>query len=130
MTFRTTAISAGVIRVMPMAAFITLKNMAAHNIGTALEYICKCETLTWQHFFAEFVQILISVATEDVRHFQHDHSTKTLMIGHEIIYLAVHFCHCALRQMHVDKCCLEALMPKQSLDYSKVDTFLQQMRGI
>src|SRR3989339_688168 len=74
MTLRATAIAAGVIRVMPMAAFITLENMATHDIGTALEYICKCTMLTRQHFFAEFVQILIAVTAQDIRYFQHDQS--------------------------------------------------------
>ena len=74
MTLRATAISTGVIRVIPMVAVITTENMATHNIGTALEYICKCAAMTRQHFVAEFVQILIAVATEDIRYFQHDRS--------------------------------------------------------
>jgi hypothetical protein len=71
MTLRATAIPAGVIRVMPMAAFITLENMATHSIGTALEYICKCAALAGQHFLAELLYILIAVAPQDIRHFEH-----------------------------------------------------------
>jgi len=69
MTLRTTAVTAGVIKDMPLATFmdlaipngIALQNMTTRNRTTTFEYISKCSALTRQHLAAELLHILIAV---------------------------------------------------------------------
>jgi len=73
--FRTTAVTTGVIRILQPAAVITFKNMATHGGRTASEYVLERASMTGQHSFAELLQILGAVASEDVCHFDHGGST-------------------------------------------------------
>jgi len=69
--FRATAVTTGVIRILQPAAVITFKYMAPHGGRTASEYVLECASMTGQHSFAELLQILGAVASEDVCHFDH-----------------------------------------------------------
>ncbi len=69
--FRTTAVTAGVIRIPQSAAVITFKYMATHDGRRASEYILERSSMTGRHSSAELLQILGSVASEDVCHFVH-----------------------------------------------------------
>jgi len=73
--FRTTAVTTGVIRILQPATVITFKNMAPHGGRTASEYVLECASMTGQHSFAELLQILGTVASEDVCQFDHGGST-------------------------------------------------------
>ena len=69
--FRATAVATGVIRILLPAAAITLKYTAPHDGCTASEYILECSSMTGRHSFAELMQILSAVASEDICHFDH-----------------------------------------------------------
>ena len=67
----TLRVTAGVIRIPQSAAVITFKYMTTHDGCTASEYIFECSSMTGRHSFAELLQILGAVASEDVCHFDH-----------------------------------------------------------
>ena len=71
MAFRATAVTAGVIRIPQSAATITFKHTTTHDWCTASEYILECSSMIGRHSFAELLQILGAVASEDVCHFNH-----------------------------------------------------------
>ncbi len=54
-TFRTTAVTAGVIRILKLAAVITFKYMATHGGPAASEYVFESSSMTGQHSFAELL---------------------------------------------------------------------------
>jgi hypothetical protein len=53
--FRATAVTAGVIRILQLAAVITFKYMATHGGPAASEYVFESSSMTGQHFFAELL---------------------------------------------------------------------------
>ncbi len=53
--FRTTAVTAGVIRILQLATVITFKYMAPHGLYTASEYVFECTSMTGRHSFAELL---------------------------------------------------------------------------
>jgi len=53
--FRTTAVTAGVIRIPQSATVITFKYMATHDGRTASEYILECASMTGRHPLAELL---------------------------------------------------------------------------
>ncbi len=53
--FRTTAVTAGVIRIPQSAAVITFIYMATHDGRTASEYILECASMTGRHPVAELL---------------------------------------------------------------------------
>ena len=69
--FRTSAVTAGVIRIPQSAAAITFEYTTTHDGFTASEYILKCSSMIGRHSFAELLQILGAVASEAVCHFGH-----------------------------------------------------------
>jgi len=69
--FWTTAVTTGVIRILPPAAVIAFKYMAAHGGSTASEYVLERASMTEQHLFAELLEVLRAVASEDVGYFDH-----------------------------------------------------------
>jgi hypothetical protein len=71
MAFRATAVTAGVIRIPQPAAVITFEYTTTHDWCTASEYILECSSMIGRHSFAELMQILGAVASEDVGHFDH-----------------------------------------------------------
>ena len=73
--FRATAVTTGVIGILQPTAVITFKNMATHGGRTASDYVLECASMTGQHSFAELLQILGAVASEDLCHFDHGGST-------------------------------------------------------
>ena len=66
LSLRTAAVTAGVIKVMPLAKFIAIQNMTTRNRTTTFEYISKCSALTRQHLDAELLEILIAVMAQDI----------------------------------------------------------------
>ncbi len=53
--FRTTAVTAGVIRILKLATVITFKYMATHGICTASEYVFERSSMTGWHSLAELL---------------------------------------------------------------------------
>ena len=53
--FRTTAVTAGVVRILQPAAVITFKYMAPHGRCTASEYVLERTSMTGRHSFAELL---------------------------------------------------------------------------
>lgn len=77
--FRTTAITTGVIRILQPTAVITFKYMAPHGVCTASEYVFESASMAGLHSFAELLQILSAVTSEDVGHF--DHGVQSRLIS-------------------------------------------------
>ncbi len=78
--FRTTAVTAGVIRILQPAAVITFKYMAPHGVCTASEYVLECTSMTGRHSFAELLQILSAVASEDICYFDHGDQSRLMSL--------------------------------------------------
>ena len=79
-TFRTTAVTTGVIRILKLATVITFKYMATHGRCTASEYILECSSMTGRHSFAELLQILCAVTSEDIGHFDHGVQSRLMSL--------------------------------------------------
>jgi len=80
--FRATAVTTGVIRILQPAAVITFKYMAPHGGRTASEYVLERTSMTGQHSFDELLQIIGTVASEDVCHFDHGGSCSFVRDDH------------------------------------------------
>jgi len=78
--FRTTAVTTGVIRILKLATVITFKYMATHGRCTASEYVLERSSMTGRHSFAELLQILGAVASEDVGHFDHGVQSRLMSL--------------------------------------------------
>ncbi len=53
--FRTTAVTAGVVRILQPAAVITFKYMATHGVCTTSEYVFESASMTGRHSFAKLL---------------------------------------------------------------------------
>ena len=71
MAFRATAVTTGVIRILLPTAVIALEYMAPHGGCTASEYVLERSSMTVWHSLAELPEVLRTVASEDVCHFDH-----------------------------------------------------------
>ena len=71
MAFRATAVTAGMIRIPLSAAAITFEYTTTHDGCTASEYVLECPSMIGRHSFAELLQILAAVVSQDVCHFYH-----------------------------------------------------------
>ena len=78
--FRTTAVTAGVVRILKPAAVITFKYMAPHGVCTASEYVLECTSMTGRHSLAELMQILSAVASEDICYFDHGDQSRLMSL--------------------------------------------------
>jgi hypothetical protein len=78
--FWTTAVTTGMIRILQPATVITFKYMASHGGCTASEYVLECSSMTGRHSFAELLQILGAVASEDVRYFDHGVQSRLMSL--------------------------------------------------
>jgi hypothetical protein len=78
--FRTTAVTTGVIRILQLATVITFKYMAPHGGPAASEYVLERSSMTGRHSFAELLQILGAVASEDVGHFDHGVQSRLMSL--------------------------------------------------
>ena len=78
--FRATAVIAGVIRISQSAAVITFKYTTTHDGCTASEYILECSSMTGRHSFAELLQILCAVTSEDIGHFDHGVQSRLMSL--------------------------------------------------
>lgn len=72
--FRTTAVATRVVRILQPSAVITRKDMASQGGRTASQDILESTAMTRGHPFAERVQVLCAVASQDVGHFEHGNS--------------------------------------------------------
>jgi hypothetical protein len=78
--FRTTAVTAGVVRILQPAAVITFKYMAPHGLCTASEYVFESASMTGRHSLAELLQILGAVTSEDICHFDHSDQSRLMSL--------------------------------------------------
>ncbi len=78
--FRTTAVTTGVICILQPTAVITFKYMATHDGCTASEYVFESASMTWRHSFAELMQILSAVASEDIYYFDHGDQSRLMSL--------------------------------------------------
>ena len=78
--FRTAAVTTGVIRILQLATVITFKYMAPHGVCTASEYVLKRSSMTGRHSFAELLQILVAVTSEDICHFDHGVQSRLMSL--------------------------------------------------
>ena len=80
MAFWTTAVTAGVIRILLPTTVITFKYMAPHGGRTASEYVFESSSMTGWHSFAELLQIRGAVASEDICHFDHGDQSRLMSL--------------------------------------------------
>jgi hypothetical protein len=80
MTFRTTAVTTRVIRILKLATVITFKYMASHGICTAFEYVVERSSMTGWHSLAELLQILGAVTPEDVCNLNHGVQSRLMSL--------------------------------------------------
>jgi len=73
--FRTTAVTAGVIRILQPAAVIALEYMASQRGRTASEYVLERPSMTGEHPRAKLLEVLGAVASQDISYFDHGGST-------------------------------------------------------
>ena len=78
--FRTTAVTAGVVRILQPAAVITFKYMAPHGLCTASEYVLECTSMTGRHSLAELLQIPGAVASEYICYFDHGVQSRLMSL--------------------------------------------------
>jgi hypothetical protein len=71
MTFRATAVTTGVVRILLSTAVIALEYMAPHGGCTASEYILERASMTGWHSLAKLLDVFRAVASEDICHFDH-----------------------------------------------------------
>ena len=68
---RTTAITAGVIRILQPTTVVAFEYMASHRGRTTSEYVLERSSMTGWHSLAKLLQILRAVTSEDICHFDH-----------------------------------------------------------
>jgi hypothetical protein len=68
----TTTVFTGMVGIIQRQAVVTLHQMAAKDLGAAVDDILKRTVMTGQHVFAEAGDILRPVSAKNIRQFRHD----------------------------------------------------------
>jgi hypothetical protein len=88
--FRATAVPAGVIDVVLLTAMVTLQQLPAQGFGPAVNNIVHGPPVTGQQVLPNPVEVLSSIAPQDIRHLWHGRAPGCLEVGHEGIDGGVH----------------------------------------
>ena len=97
--------------------------MPAHLFSATGDNILHCPLMAGQHFGAEAVDVIGSVAAEYFRQLDHD----VLQIVHQLIDGFYGHGLCFFGQMRVNTGGTRAAMTQPGLDESQVDAFFQKM---